>query len=223
MNKEDPTQGIPDWLQPFTVNLEDLEYMCSHIPLKEWTQIRKATLQKWRYKNGSTGVHAYFRKTPKEIYSANGREWRLENSVEHKSESRNNDQSAAVVQDLTIQWILPVWKQNFTGDEKNFVEIFRAVTEAKCCWYERLIRVRQFLWRIVMESSDNYTLLLRNERNCRTSCTSSKRRDISRIIAIWIEWKVVVRFYEMLLLSAECPKPPGKREILIWTKIRGII
>ena len=25
MNKEDPTQGIPVWLQPFTVNLEDLE------------------------------------------------------------------------------------------------------------------------------------------------------------------------------------------------------
>ena len=25
MNKEDPTQGIPFWLQPFTFNLEDLE------------------------------------------------------------------------------------------------------------------------------------------------------------------------------------------------------
>ena len=25
MNKDDPTQGIPVWLQPFTVNLEDLE------------------------------------------------------------------------------------------------------------------------------------------------------------------------------------------------------
>ena len=25
MNKEDLTQGIPVWLQPFTVNLEDLE------------------------------------------------------------------------------------------------------------------------------------------------------------------------------------------------------
>ena len=24
-NKEDPTQGIPDWSQPFTDNLEDLE------------------------------------------------------------------------------------------------------------------------------------------------------------------------------------------------------
>ena len=53
MNKEDPTQGIPVWLQPFTVNLEDLGYICSHIPVKERTQIRKATLQKWTLKNGS--------------------------------------------------------------------------------------------------------------------------------------------------------------------------
>ena len=28
--------------------------MCSHIPLKEKSQIRKVTLQKWRHKNGST-------------------------------------------------------------------------------------------------------------------------------------------------------------------------
>ena len=48
MYKEDPTQDILDWLQPFTLNLEDLKYMCSHILLKEWTQIWKATLQKWR-------------------------------------------------------------------------------------------------------------------------------------------------------------------------------
>ena len=29
MNEEDPTQGIPDWLQPFTDYLEDLE---THVP-----------------------------------------------------------------------------------------------------------------------------------------------------------------------------------------------
>ena len=28
-DKEDPTQGIPDWLHPFTANLEDLE---THVP-----------------------------------------------------------------------------------------------------------------------------------------------------------------------------------------------
>ena len=29
MDKEDPTQGIPDWLQPIADNLEDLE---THVP-----------------------------------------------------------------------------------------------------------------------------------------------------------------------------------------------
>ena len=29
MNEEDPTQGTPDWLQPFTTNPQDLE---THVP-----------------------------------------------------------------------------------------------------------------------------------------------------------------------------------------------
>ena len=53
-DEEDPTQGIPDWLQPFTRKLEDLETHCSHIPLKERSQIQKVMLQMWRDKNGST-------------------------------------------------------------------------------------------------------------------------------------------------------------------------
>ena len=44
MNKEEPTQGIPDWLQPDTADLEELE---THVPLKERSQLRKVTLQKW--------------------------------------------------------------------------------------------------------------------------------------------------------------------------------
>ena len=75
------------------------------------------------------------------------------------------------------------------------------------------------------ESSWNHrtTTLYRseNKRNFRTSCTSSRRRDISHVIAIWIGWKVVVRFHEMPSKSAQCPKPLGRREILIWTKIWG--
>ena len=33
-NKEDPTQGSPVWLQPLTVNQEDLGAQGSHIPLQ---------------------------------------------------------------------------------------------------------------------------------------------------------------------------------------------
>ena len=44
MNKEDPTQGIPVWLQPFTVFDRIWRRMCEHIPLKERTQIRNVML-----------------------------------------------------------------------------------------------------------------------------------------------------------------------------------
>ena len=48
-NKEDPTQSIPVWLQPFTENLDDLEGNASKVE----TQKRKHN------------VHAYFRKKKK--------------------------------------------------------------------------------------------------------------------------------------------------------------
>ena len=46
MNEEDPTKGIPVWLQPFTVYSEDLERCVRTFPLKEWTQIRSARCPK---------------------------------------------------------------------------------------------------------------------------------------------------------------------------------
>ena len=61
-------QGIPFWLQPFTVNLEDLEAQCSHIPLKERTRIRKVVLRKWRHKNGSIEFMLTSAKTKRNLF-----------------------------------------------------------------------------------------------------------------------------------------------------------
>ena len=69
-DKEDPTQGFPDWLQPFTVDLEDLEAQCSHIPLKERTQIRKVMLQKCRHKKTEAQCSCLLPQQPTEINSA---------------------------------------------------------------------------------------------------------------------------------------------------------
>ena len=107
--------------------------------------------------------------------------------------------------------------------EKNFVEVFRAVTEAKCYWYERLIRIRQFLWRIVMESSVNYTLFLRKKRNCRTSCTSSKKGTSAVLLQSGLNEKWWSDSMKCFYYLQNVQKPLGKREILIWTKIRRII
>ena len=84
---------------------------------------------------------------------------------------------------------------------------------------ERFITIWQALWRIILESSNSYTSSIRDKRNCRTSCTSSKRRNISRIIAIRMEWKLAGWFYAMVLLLAKCPRPPGRRENSVWKTI----
>ena len=75
MNKEDPTQGILVWLQPFTVNLKDLEaYVLAHSSERENSDFEedasKVETQKRKH-----SVHAYFRKKTKEISSANRKVW----------------------------------------------------------------------------------------------------------------------------------------------------
>ena len=111
MNKEDPTQGIPVWLQPFTVNLEDLEAQCSHFPLKERTQIRKVMLQKWRHKKRKHSVHAHFRKNQKRSILRTEKYGDL-TTTEHTilnegRESRDNHRYAVVVQVLaTLKSVL---------------------------------------------------------------------------------------------------------------------
>ena len=89
------------YIQPFTVNLEDLEAQCSHIPLKERTQIRKVVLQKWRHKKRKHSVHAYFRKNQKRSILRADKYGDL-TTAEHKilnegRESRNNHRHAVVV------------------------------------------------------------------------------------------------------------------------------
>ena len=71
-----------------------------------------------------------------------------------------------------------------------------------------------------MESSDFNTSSIRNKWDCRMSLTTSERRNFSSR-QDWM--KGVARFYGMLLLSAKCPRPPGRRENSIWKKIWWII
>ena len=44
------------------------------------------------------------------------------------------------------------------------------------------------------------------------SRSTSKGRYVSSNATVRTGWKVVVRFYGMLLLSTKCPRPPGRRE-----------
>ena len=83
--------------------------------------VSKVVTQKWKH-----SIHTHFRKYRKRSIPRAEETGDL-TTVERKSESRNNNQQfAAVVQDLTTQWILPVWNQNFTGDGEEFYEGFQS-------------------------------------------------------------------------------------------------
>ena len=65
MNKEDPTQGILVWLQPFTVNLEDLEvHVLAHSSERENSD-SEGDASKVETQKRKHSVHAYFRKNQK--------------------------------------------------------------------------------------------------------------------------------------------------------------
>ena len=139
MYKEDPTQGVPDWLQPFTANLEDLEmHVLAHSSEREISNSEgdasKVGSQKWKH-----SIHTNFRKYRKR-------------SIPQTEEIGD---LAAKVNLRTIFSSLPWYKISpFSGyyptktsqeTEKNFTEVFRAVTEAKSHLYERFIRI----WQVV--------------------------------------------------------------------------
>ena len=175
MNKEDPTQGIPVWLQPFTVTWRR---MCSHIPLKEWTQIRKVMLQKWRHKTEAqcSCLHPQKKKKQKRSILRTEKYGDLTTAVVVQSSIRcRGTRSRHSVESVS--------NQNFTGDGEEFTTVLTAVAEAKSYSHVQIIWIWQVLWRVIMESSNNYTSSIRDKRNWRTSCTSSKRRDISSTVA----------------------------------------
>ena len=104
MYKEDPTQGILDWLQPFTANLEDLEkhvlaHSCERENSDSEGDASKVETHKW-----NQSIQTNFSKDRKRSILRTEEIGDLI-TVERKSESRNNHQFAAVVQDLYIRWI----------------------------------------------------------------------------------------------------------------------
>ena len=118
MNEEDPTQGNPDWLQPFTDNLEDLE---THVPAhssEREISVSEGDASKVETQKRKHSIHTHFRKkrncevclrtkmTRAPCRRRNGGLITADHKVLNEgSESRNNHRNAVVVQDLATQWI----------------------------------------------------------------------------------------------------------------------
>ena len=137
--------------------------MCSHISLKERSQIRKAMLQKWGHKNGSTVVKTHFttdrncntclrtkiRRVPCRRRDE-GSFPRAEKfcdliTADHTvlnegSKSRNNHRHAVVVQDLATRWIQshPCKTKSSHETARSLSKILGVVAQTDSCVYKQL-------------------------------------------------------------------------------------
>ena len=110
LNKEDPTQGILVWLQPFTVNLENLEAHVLAHSSERANSDSEGDASKVETQKRKRSVHAYFRKNQKRPILRSRKYGGLitdeHNILNEGRESRNNHRYAAVVQVLATQWNL---------------------------------------------------------------------------------------------------------------------
>ena len=186
MDEEDPTQGIPDWLQPFTENLEDLE---THAPAhpsdreisdseggasEKGTQKRKHSIFSHFPKDRNCDMRLRTKKTRAPCRRRNeGSIPRAEKfgdltPAEHKilnegRESRNNHRYAVVVQVLATQWN-PCQTKNSQETEKYLRKLTETGAEAKSYSYVQFIIIWQVLWTSTPHRSETNGIAERAKR-----------------------------------------------------------
>ena len=165
--------------------------MCSHIPLKERTQIRKVMLQEWRHQNWSTVFMLTSAKTKRDLFCEQKKYGDL-TTAEHKvlnegRESRNNHRYAVAVQVLATQWN-PCQTKTSRETEKNLRKFLQPSQKPKVIHTYILLEFGKYCEEFSWHHRTTTLHKRRDNRNCRTNCTSNNRRDISRIIAIWVGW-----------------------------------
>ena len=148
MHKENPTQGIPDWVQSFTENLEDLETnVLAHSSGREISH-SESDASKVETQKRKHNIHPTSLKT--QNCDICFRTKKYECSV------------------LKTQWGIystnKKFEQEFAGDGEESTNISGADTKADSYLYGQFIRIWQILWRIIMESSNNYTLSPRDKK-----------------------------------------------------------
>ena len=229
-------QGILEWLQPFTDNLEDLEtHVPAHSSERENSDSEDATIVVTQKRKHSIYIHfpkdrncdVCLRTKITRVPCRRRNEGsipRAENfgdlmTADHKllnegSESRNNHRYAVVVQDLTTQWIQSYPRKTKTSQEteKSLRMFLEPSQKPNVIYTDNSLEFGESCEELSWKSSNMHTSSVRDKRKCRTICTQSKRRNIRSIVTIGLGRKIVGRFYGMLLLSAKCPRPPGRRE-----------
>ena len=127
-------------------------------------------------------------------------------------ESRNNHRYAIVMQDLANQWIqvYPCKTKTSQETQRSLQKCSEPDRKPKVIDADNFFRIRQSLWRSVLESLHVYTTPIGNKWDCWKSSAQTKRRNVCCIVPIRSEWKLVDRFHGMLHLSAK------RHRSLIW-------
>ena len=218
--------------------------MCSHISLKERSQIRKAMLQKWGHRNGSTVVKTHFttdrncniclrtkiRRVP----------WRRRDegsfpraekfgdliTADHTvlnegSKSRNNRRHAVVVQDLATRWIQshPCKTKSSHETARSLSKILGVVAQTDSCIYRQLAGIWESMWRSIIDH--------RTSTSHRSETSGTAQRAVRRVkegtSAVWSESGLDERWWAwfcgVLLPSAKRPRPLGRWENSVWKTI----
>ena len=108
--------------------------------------------------------------------------------------------------------ILSVQNKIFTWDGKKLIKILGAVASTESCMYRQFDGIWVSMWSFFMESPQFNTSSIRDKLHRWKSLPSSESWIFNNISTMRTRWKVVVRLYGMLLLSAKCPGPLDRWE-----------
>ena len=113
------------------------------------------------------------------------------------------------------------WKSSAQSKRRHLVQnkiftwekfVKKSWSRPESCIHRQLDGTWERMWDFITESPHFNTSSIWDKRHRWKSRSTSKRRYVSSIATVRTGWKVVVRLYGMLLLSARCPRPPERWE-----------
>ena len=228
--REDPLCAeIPEWLQEFKENLVDDEIpehrdshaSSSHEPSLEPTSTRSVDLDK----------HEVYTRFPQDRMCEicqrteitrvpckrriGGVVPRAENigdflTADHKvlsegCESRNNHRYAVVVQDLTTEWIqsYPCKTKTSQETQRNLQKFLESDRKSRVIYTDNSLEFGKACEDLCWNHSTSTSHRSETNGIAERAVRCCERRHLCRICAIRSEWKLVIRFYGILYLSAK--------------------
>ena len=115
--------------------------------------------------------------------------------------------------------VLSVQNEVFTWDGKKFVKIHGTVAQTESCVCRQLDGIWESMWRFIMESPHFNTHRSETNGIAERAVRRVKEGTSAVLLQSGLDEKWWSDCYGMLLLSAKCPRPPGRWENSVWKTI----